>query len=127
MLAAIAASVVLAGCGSTTATQGSSGSSAAQADYINVLLSVKNTGNEAQSYFARDQHLIIKGNKFDAAPITGAPGDGDNINPGLGIAKTVVSFDVPVGAAPEAIELHDSVFSGGVKVSLAGSPAASNG
>ena len=164
ILAAIAASVVLVGCGTTTATRGSSGSSAAQAapgigapvrdgkfefvvlevdrsktagpaddqstaqgDYINVLLSVKNTGNEAQSYWARDQHLIINGNKFDAAPITGAPGDGDNINPGLGIAKTVVSFDVPVGAAPEAIELHDSAFSGGVKVSLAGSPPASNG
>jgi hypothetical protein len=31
ILAAIAASVVLAGCGTTTATQGSSGSSAAQA------------------------------------------------------------------------------------------------
>ena len=101
--------------------------STAQGDYINVLLSVKNTGNEAQSYWARDQHLIINGNKFDAAPITGALGDGDNINPGLGIAKTVVSFDVPVGAAPEAIELHDSAFSGGVKVSLAGSPPASNG
>jgi len=158
ILAAIAASVVLAACGTT---QGSSGSSAAQAapgigapvrdgnfefvvlsvdrsktagpdddqstaqgDYVNVLLSVKNTGNEAQSYWPRDQHLIINGNKFDAAPITGAPGDGDNINPGLGIAKTVVSFDVPVGAAPEAIELHDSAFSGGVKVNLAGTPLA---
>jgi hypothetical protein len=65
--------------------------------------------------------------RFTTAPITGAPGEGDNINPGLAIAKTVVSFDVPVGAAPEAIELHDSAFSGGVKVSLAGSPPASNG
>jgi hypothetical protein len=164
ILAAIAASVVLAGCGTTTATQGSSGSSAAQAapgigapvrdgkfefvvlevdrsktagptddqstaqgEFINVHLSVKNTGNEAQGYYATNQKLIINGKKFDAASIMGAPGDGNNINPGLGIDSTVVSFDVPVGAAPDAIELHDSAFSGGVKVSLAGSPPASNG
>jgi hypothetical protein len=88
---------------------------------------VKNTGNEAQGYYATNQKPIINGKKFDAASIMGAPGDGNNINPGLGIDSTVVSFDVPVGAAPEAIELHDSAFSGGVKVSLAGSPPASNG
>jgi hypothetical protein len=57
----------------------------------------------------------------------GVTGDGDNINPGLGIDSTVVSFDVPVGVAPDGIELHDSAFSGGVMVNLAGSPPASNG
>jgi hypothetical protein len=110
ILAAIAASVVLAGCGTTTATQGSSGSSAAQAapgigapvrdgkfefvvlsvdrsktagpaddqstaqgEFINVDLSVKNTGNEAQGYYATDQKLIINGKKFDAASIVVPP------------------------------------------------------
>jgi hypothetical protein len=95
--------------------------STAQGEYINVHLSVKNTGNEAQSYYASNQKLIINGKKFDAASIMGAPGDGNNLNPGLGIDSTVVSFDVPAGAAPDAVELHDSAFSGGVKVSLAGS------
>lgn len=90
----------------------------AKGEFVNVHLTVKNTGNEAQSYFASNQKLIVGGKQFDAASILGVPGDGGNINPGLGI-DTVVSFDVPVGSAPEAIELHDSAFSGGATVNLA--------
>jgi hypothetical protein len=78
---------------------------------------VKNTGDEAQSYFASNQKLIVGGKQFDAASILGVPGDGDNINPGLSI-DTIVSFDVPTGSAPEAVELHDSAFSGGARVDL---------
>lgn len=89
----------------------------AKGEFVNVALSVKNTGAEAQNYFASNQKLIVSGKKFDAASILGVQGDGDNINPGLGI-DTVVSFDVPPGSVPEAIELHDSMFSGGVLVSL---------
>jgi hypothetical protein len=100
--------------------------STAQGEFINVHLSVKNTGNEAQGYYGSNQKLIVSGKKFDAASIMGAPGDGNNLNPGLGIASTVVSFDVPVGTNPDAVELHDSAFSGGVQVSLAGSPPPAN-
>lgn len=89
----------------------------AKGEFINVDLSVKNTGAEAQSYFAANQKLIVNGKQFDAASVLGVQGDGDNINPGLGI-DTVVSFDVPPGSVPEAIELHDSAFSGGVMVKL---------
>jgi hypothetical protein len=101
LTAAIAASVVLAGCGTTTATQGSSGSSAAQAapgigapvrdgkfefvvlsvdrsktagpaddqstaqgEFINVHLSVKNTGNEGKAITRRIKKLIINGKKL---------------------------------------------------------------
>jgi hypothetical protein len=92
-----------------------------------VHFSVKNIGNEADGYYASNQKLIVNGKKFDAVPLTGTPDDGDNINPGLGIVSTAVSFDVPVGAARDGIELHDSAFSGGVMVNLAGSPPASNG
>jgi hypothetical protein len=35
--------------------------STAQGEYINVHLSVKNTGNEAQSYFGSNQKLIVAG------------------------------------------------------------------
>ena len=90
----------------------------AQGEFVNVHLSVKNTGNEAQSYWSGNQKLIVGGKQFDAASILGAPGDGDNINPGLGL-DTVVSFDVPPGSIPESIELHDSAFSGGALVNLA--------
>jgi hypothetical protein len=91
----------------------------AKGEFINVHLTVKNTGDKAQSYFANNQKLIIGGKQFDAASILGLPGDGDNINPGLGI-DTVVSFDVPPGSMPEAVVLHDSAFSGGTKVNLSG-------
>lgn len=41
----------------------------------------------------------------------------DEINPGNTVTMPVV-FDMPAGAVPDAIELHDSMFSGGVTVSL---------
>lgn len=93
----------------------------AKGEFINVHLTVKNTGTQAQMYSASNQKLIIGGKQFDAASIIGIPGDGDNINPGLGI-DTVVSFDVPPGSMPEAVVLHDSMFSGGTKVNLSGVP-----
>jgi hypothetical protein len=91
--------------------------STAQGEYINVRLSVKNIGNDAQSYFTNNQKLIVGSKKFDAASILGVTGDGDSLNPGLGI-DTVVSFDVPPGTVPTSIELHDSAFSGGATVRL---------
>jgi hypothetical protein len=39
------------------------------------------------------------------------------INPGNAVAG-VILFDLPRGAKPTKIELHDSVFSGGVTVTL---------
>jgi hypothetical protein len=91
----------------------------AKGQFVNVHLTAENTGDEAQMYFANNQKLIIGGNQFDAASILGVTGDGDNINPGMGI-DTVVSFDVPPMSMPEAIELHDSAFSGGTMVNLSG-------
>jgi hypothetical protein len=41
-----------------------------------------------------------------------------DLNPGFS-ATITVPFDVPVGTVPDAIELHNSAFSGGVKASLA--------
>ena len=92
--------------------------STAQGEYVNIRLSVKNIGNEAQTYFVQNQKLIVGGKKFDAASILGAKGDDISLNPGRGIDNTVVSFDVPPGTVPTSIELHDSAFSGGVTVRL---------
>ena len=89
----------------------------AKGEFVNVHLTITNTGNEARGFFATNQKLIINGNKYDAASILGVPGDGDNINPGLNV-ESVASFDVPPGAQPQAIELHDSLFSGGATVNL---------
>lgn len=89
----------------------------AKGEFVNVHLRITNTGNEARSFSATNQKLIVNGNKYDAASILGVPGDGDNINPGLSV-ESVASFDVPPGAEPDAIELHDSMFSGGATVNL---------
>ncbi|CAG7641894.1 DUF4352 domain-containing protein [Rhodococcus opacus] len=43
-------------------------------------------------------------------------GDGD-INPGI-TRSTRVVFDIPIGAAPIALEVHDSMFSNGARVSF---------
>ena len=43
-------------------------------------------------------------------------GTGD-INPGNSI-QVQVAFDVPPGTQPAELELHDSMFSGGVKLRL---------
>ncbi|MBK5248977.1 MAG: DUF4352 domain-containing protein, partial [Actinomycetales bacterium] len=39
------------------------------------------------------------------------------INPGNTVEGTIV-FDVPADAVPATLELHDSMFSGGVSVTL---------
>ena len=89
----------------------------AKGEYFNVHLTVKNTGTEARSYGSSDQKLIIGGKQYNAASVLGLPNDNENINPGLSI-DTVVPFDIPVGAQPDAVQLHDSLFSGGITVTL---------
>jgi hypothetical protein len=41
----------------------------------------------------------------------------EEINPG-NVLKGIVVFDIPRNAEPTSLELHDSMFSGGVTVSL---------
>lgn len=89
----------------------------AKGEFVNVHITVKNTGNESRMFSASNQKLIVGGNKYDASAILGAPGDNEDINPGLSV-ESVASFDVPPGAVPDAIELHDSMFSSGVTVNL---------
>lgn len=91
--------------------------STATGEYLNVYLTVSNIGDAAQLYSASNQQLIVGGRKYDAASILGLQGDLTTINPGLSI-DTIVSFDVPPGSHPDAVVLHDSMFSGGVTVSL---------
>ena len=82
---------------------------------------VINIGNESQSFFAANQKLMDTAGRehspdskadmwIDKAILT-------DINPGNQI-EARVAFDVPQGTQPSAMELHDSMFSGGVKVSL---------
>lgn len=76
-----------------------------------------NVGDQARSFSASAQHLIINGKKYDATTSLADNTWMEDINPGLGMNGSV-SFDIPPGAVPEAIEFHDSMFSGGGRVGL---------
>jgi hypothetical protein len=89
----------------------------AKGEFFIVHLRVTNIGDDARSFSASSQHLIINGNKYDATSLISDENWMEDINPGLGIEASV-TFDIPPGATPEAIECHDSMFSGGALLAL---------
>lgn len=98
----------------------------AQGEFCRLSLSIKNIGDEAQSLLSSDQKLLnAEGQQFaadDTATIYASSGNSgstwfDQINPGNSV-KGDILFDVPAGAKITTAELHDSSFSGGVKVNL---------
>lgn len=88
----------------------------AKGEFFTVKLRVTNIGNEPRSFSATNQKLIINGNEYAATSIMDE-GWLEEINPGLGI-DAGATFDIPPGATPSAIELHDSMFSGGALLAL---------
>ena len=84
-------------------------------------MTVQNIGDEAQFFMESDQTLLIDAKEFSADSTATYMHNSDGmiteINPGNAITITVV-YDVPAGSQADAIELHDSAFSGGVTVSL---------
>lgn len=97
--------------------------SKAQGQYVLIHLTVKNIGDEAQMFTDSAQKLIdAKGRTFDAdsgAAIWLPDSNAflENINPGNSVNGILV-FDVPESLTLKAVELHDSIFSAGVTVSL---------
>lgn len=95
----------------------------AQGEYILVHINVTNISDQPQTYFADNQKLIdSQGRTFNndsmaAINVNPETSIGSPINPGNTLPVTI-AFDVPPGTVPAALELHDSMFSGGVKVSL---------
>jgi len=96
----------------------------AQGQFVIVSMSVKNIGDKPQDFSPSAQKLFDgEGRSFQSdANAQIALGGSDiplygNINPGNSVEVKVV-YDMPQGAVPTTIELHDSMFSGGVKVSL---------
>ena len=104
--------------GTTTAKTVDGGlfNSTAQGTYVVVTLKVTNTGDEARRCSPTNQRAFdAAGRRYDAD--AGPSSWGEDINPGNSIEITV-AFDVPVGTTLTQLELHDSMFSGGVKVGL---------
>lgn len=96
----------------------------AQGQFVIVTLSVQNIGDRAQGFSPSNQKLIdTQGRSFESdSSAQIALGDSDipvwdDINPGNAVDVSLV-YDMPAGAAPARIELHDSMFSGGVTVAL---------
>ncbi|ONM47289.1 DUF4352 domain-containing protein [Nocardia donostiensis] len=95
--------------------------STAQGRYILVHVTVTNIGDKPQTYFSSNQKLFDdQGRRYEndtMAELNVNDHLSTPINPGNSIAVTIV-FDVPAGTVPAALQLHDSVFSGGAKVAL---------
>jgi hypothetical protein len=94
----------------------------AQGQYIQISLTVENIGDKPQSLVGDAQKLYdIQGREFSADTEAGIYADSksfvEEINPGNSV-RGVLLFDIPKGAKPARLELHDSYFSGGVEVVL---------
>lgn len=96
----------------------------AQGQYCLVNITANNIGDQSQTLDSSSQYLYDSSNKKyssdSEASIDISPTDNtfyNPINPGNTVSGAVV-FDIPKGVTPTVAELHDSAFSGGVKVSL---------
>jgi len=93
----------------------------AQGEFIVLQVSVGNIGNKPQAFFGANQKLIDTAGREYAANssvdmwLNGYVGD---INPGNAVRVTM-AFDVPPGTVADALEVHDSMFSGGTRVGIA--------
>lgn len=95
----------------------------AQGRFHLIHLTVTNIGDEPQMMSDSNQRVKDEqGRTFEASTTAGIYlEDNDmwlkDINPGNTLSGTLV-FDMPEGSTPVEIELHDSMFSGGVTVRL---------
>lgn len=94
----------------------------AQGQFVLVRMTVRNTGDRAQSFTTSAQKLVDAQDRQysvdDMATITLDQGVAfEQINPGNSVEATIV-FDVPQGTVPAVLEVHDSVFSGGESILL---------
>lgn len=98
----------------------------AQGVFVIFTLSVRNIGDQPRSYSGVNQKLIdMSGREYqvssDADLYMNSYGLMDNINPGNAI-EVKVPFDVPPDIQMSMLELHDSMFSAGVRVAAAAGP-----
>ena len=95
----------------------------AQGTFALVHVTVTNIGDKAQSFFGDNQTLVDTQGREHSADTTAAiylensESMYTEINPGNSV-NAIVVFDIPADAVPATITLHDSMFSGGVTVSL---------
>ncbi|GAB3581233.1 DUF4352 domain-containing protein [Calidifontibacter terrae] len=95
----------------------------AQGSFVLISVTVKNIGDKSQTMFDDNQKVTdTQGRQFSADTEASIYLKNNNlwmneINPGNTATGTLI-YDMPAGATPASLELHDSAFSGGVTVSL---------
>ncbi|MCO8274541.1 DUF4352 domain-containing protein [Actinoplanes sp. TRM 88003] len=96
----------------------------AQGTFCIVTMTIKNIGDEAQTFDGTSQKAYdAKGTQYsdDLEAELAVNGDASTflqqINPGNQVTGKLV-YDVPKGTKLTSIELHDSMFSSGVKIPL---------
>src|SRR5690625_840634 len=95
----------------------------AQGQFVLVHLEVTNVGDKAQTLYDSSQHLIDTDGREHSADSSAGIYIEDNkvllteITPGNTLSGVLV-FDIPADATPASVDLHDSMFSGGVTISL---------
>ena len=115
---------VVLGVESGVANVGGQFGDTAQGEYTLVEMTVTNIGDEPQMFTDSAQSgFDSQGRELGADTSAGiwanedARGFLEDINPGNSVTVKVV-FDLPAGEKLTSVLLHDSVFSGGVKISL---------
>lgn len=94
----------------------------ASGEFCIVNIKVENIGNQSQYFSSSSQYLIDSENRKLSASSSATFSHNTNawlkeINPGVSITGDVV-FDVAKNAKISKIELHDSMFSGGIIVTF---------
>lgn len=95
----------------------------AQGEFVLITVRVTNIGDEAQTLFdAAQKAYDAKGREFAADSEAASSLEGNDVlweqvNPGNKVTGRIV-FDVPRGTELVALEVHDSIWSGGSAVAL---------
>ncbi|WP_154402171.1 DUF4352 domain-containing protein [Ornithinimicrobium cavernae] len=92
-----------------------------QGQFVLIDITVTNIGDKGTTLFDSNQVLIDEqGRQHNTSSASIWLDEGlwlDEINPGNSMSG-VLLYDIPADAVPTSLELHDSMFSGGVTVSL---------
>lgn len=96
---------------------GDFGPERAKGTWVVARIAVGNAGDDAGYLSAAAQYAYdAAGRRYDADPSASTLPAGD-LNPGLSASGTI-AWDVPGGTRIVRLELHDSLFSGGVPVAV---------
>lgn len=96
----------------------------AQGEFVVIRLTVTNASGEARPLPATSQFLVnSRGQRFAPSAVMTSMAGADTIflkpiNPGITVSGIPLLFDVDAGTTVTGIELHDSMSSTGVQVTL---------